>query len=139
MLGILLPLIAIYQQLGIGRDRVSKQRLWSAHIPFSIYLAWIAVATIVNVASALYRAGLTAGMVPWTVGMLLGGTVLGSLVIWQRRDIAFAGVLVWAYGAIAMRHLNTPALSFSALIFALGLLSLLIYRLTRCRRRVNSV
>jgi hypothetical protein len=55
MLVILLALIGAYLQLGVGKIRVLGDRLWLAHIPFSIYLGWISVATIVNVASALYE------------------------------------------------------------------------------------
>lgn len=54
MLGILLPLIFAYVQLDIGKHPVSRIKKWCVHFPISIYLGWISVAKIVNVACALY-------------------------------------------------------------------------------------
>ncbi|WP_052050120.1 tryptophan-rich sensory protein [Leptolyngbya sp. KIOST-1] len=121
MLGILLPLIGAYRTFNIGRDRPSRQRRWMAHIPFSIYLAWISVATIVNVAAALYASpwdgwGLTA--VTWTVAMVVVVTLLGAVVIYRRQDVAFTLVFVWALVAIAVRQSETPAVLWAALIAA---------------------
>lgn len=129
MVGILIPLIGIYLTLNIGLDgqrpalghRVSRPRRWMAHIPFSLYLGWIAVATIVNVASALYASswggwGLSA--VTWTVAMLVVAAVLAEVVIYQRGDIAFALVFVWAFVAIAVRQSDIPAIRWMALIAA---------------------
>jgi hypothetical protein len=113
MVAILLPLIAIYQILNIGRERVSRHRRWMAQIPFSLYLAWIAVATIVNVASALYAVGwqdLGLSGVAWTVIMVLVAAALGAIVLWQRRDVVFTLVFVWALTAIALRHSDNPTL-----------------------------
>ncbi|NMF82486.1 tryptophan-rich sensory protein [Nodosilinea sp. P-1105] len=111
MLGILLPLMGIYLTLDIGRGRVSRQRRWQAHIPFSLYLGWIAVATIVNVASALYAANWTGwGLSPiaWTVIMVVVAALVAALVMATRRDVAYTLVAVWALVAIALRH-NTIA------------------------------
>ena len=52
MLGILVPLMVMYQRLEIRRERVSRQERWFIHLPISVYLGWISVATIVNVALA---------------------------------------------------------------------------------------
>ncbi|TVQ08661.1 MAG: tryptophan-rich sensory protein [Leptolyngbya sp. DLM2.Bin27] len=129
MLGILVPLIGIYLTLGIGRQgqrptadhRVSRQRRWMAHIPFSTYLAWIAVATVVNVASALYAAnwdgwGLSA--VTWTVIMVFVVALLAQVVIYRRGDTAFTLVFVWALVAIAVRQSDLAAVRWIALIVA---------------------
>jgi hypothetical protein len=132
MLGILVPLIGIYLTLGIGRkgqrstadQRVSRQRRWMAHIPFSLYLAWIAVATVVNVASALYAAnwaGWGLAAVTWTVIMVIVVALLAATVIYQRGDLVFTLVFVWALVAIAVRQGDLAAVRWSSLIGA-GLL-----------------
>ncbi|MFQ4135060.1 tryptophan-rich sensory protein [Nodosilinea sp. PGN35] len=129
MLGILIPLIGIYLTLNIGLDRqqptrgyrVSRLRRWMAHIPFSLYLSWIAVATIVNVASALYATnwgGWGISAVTWTVAMIVVAAVLAEVVIYQRGDVAFALVFVWALVAIAVRQSDIPAIRWMALIGA---------------------
>ena len=129
MLVILGSLIDIYLTLDIGRARTSRQRRWMAHIPFSLYLGWIAVATIVNIAAPLYASGWGGwGLSPvaWTVVMLIVATLLGIVVLWQRRDVTFALVFIWALGAIAQRHSDQPALWVVALggMVTLGLGSL---------------
>ncbi len=127
MLIILGSLIQIYLILDIGRSRTSRQRRWMAHIPFSLYLGWIAVATIVNIAATLYAAGWGGwGVSPvaWTVVMIAVSVILGAVMLGQRRDVTFGLVLIWALGAIAQRHSDQPALWMTALagmaILALG-------------------
>ncbi|WP_017299725.1 TspO/MBR family protein [Nodosilinea nodulosa] len=118
---LLLALIGIYTTLNIGRERVSRQRRWLAHIPFSLYLGWISVATSVNVASALYASGWGGGgilSVTWTVAMLAVAALLAAVVIYQRRDVAFTLVFVWALVAIAVRQSSIPALRWTALAVA---------------------
>ncbi len=124
MLIILGSLIEAYRTLGIGQGRVSRQRRWMAHIPFSLYLGWIAVATVVNIAATLYAAnwgGLGLSPILWTVVMLVVVTLLGMLVLWQRQDITVALVFVWALGAIAQRHGDQPTLWIPALLGVGGL------------------
>lgn len=55
MLGLLISLIAIYTMTrpnGWSSDNIIR---WFVQIPFSIYLGWISVATIVNAAAVLYN------------------------------------------------------------------------------------
>ncbi|HEY9846583.1 MAG TPA: hypothetical protein V6D03_10335, partial [Candidatus Caenarcaniphilales bacterium] len=107
MLGILLPLIGAYLHLQSNRARVSREQKWLVYVPFSIYLGWISVATIVNVASALYSSGWNGwGMSAegWTVIMLIVGAVVAATVAIQQADIAFTLVFIWAYVAIALRQ-----------------------------------
>ncbi|HCF25641.1 MAG TPA: hypothetical protein DEV81_00085 [Cyanobacteria bacterium UBA11049] len=130
MLAILLPLIAAYLQLGIGKQRVSRQQRWLVQVPFSIYLGWISVATIVNIASALYISswdGWGISAAGWTVIMLIVGGVIGAFVATQRADIAFTLVFVWAYVAIAIRNLNNPAIWITAVVAAIILAVMLVF------------
>lgn len=130
MLIILLPLIRIYLLLRSGRLQVSRERIWFAQIPFSIYLAWISVATIVNIASALYISGWDGWGINdsgWTAIMVIIGTIIAAIVALLRGDIAFTLVFVWAYLAIALRHLANPVIWIIALASAIALLSLIIF------------
>lgn len=129
MLLILLPLIAIYLRLKIGIESVSKVQRWLVHYPLSIYLAWISVATIVNVASALYHWGWNGwGISPeiWAVLMLVVGAALPVTTARQRIDPAFTLVLIWALVAVAVRQLAQPLITTTALGLSilLGLLLL---------------
>lgn len=136
MLAILLPLIGAYVQLEIGRKRVSREQRWMAHVPFSIYLGWISVATIVNIASALYISNWGGGGISaegWTAIMLIVGAVIAAVVGTQRVDIAFTLVFIWAYVAIAIRQLDKPAIWITAVVAAI-ILALLLFGRMRHRR-----
>lgn len=126
MLGILLSLMAAY---GILRmDRADRKRRWCAIYPFSIYLAWISVATIVNVASALYDAGWRGGFssVTWTVIMVLVSAAIALLVIFTQQDVPFTLVYVWAYVAIAVRHIDILPIVLATVIASVVLIAALV-------------
>jgi hypothetical protein len=114
---LLFSLIAIYLRLDIGRGKVSNAEKWAVHIPFSIYLGWITVATI----SAEI----------WAVIMLAAGVVISAIMSLTRADIAYSLVLVWAYIGIALKHASTPIVSNSAWIAAGLILVILIIELIR--------
>jgi len=106
------------------------------HVPFSVYLGWISVATIVNIASALYiwgwdRWGISAA--GWTVIMLIVGATIGAIVAIQRADVAFTLVFIWAYVAIAIRQLDNPSIWITAVVAAIVLAVLLVFG--RIRRK----
>lgn len=131
MLVILLSLIAAYVRLGVGQNPVHRSRRWMAHIPFSIYLAWISVATVVNIASALYASGWNGwglSSTGWTMLMLVISTAIAATVTLRRHDIAFPLVFVWAEVAIALRHLDAPALWVTAGLGAIALVALVALR-----------
>ncbi len=130
MLVILLALIGAYLQLGVGKVRVLRDRQWLAHIPLSIYLGWISVATVVNIASALYISnwdGWGISSTNWTAIMLVVATAIASIVTIQRADIAFNCVFIWAYIAIAIRHLNNPIILTTAVLGAIVLGALIVF------------
>jgi hypothetical protein len=129
MFAIALSLIVGYVQLGDGGERLSRQERWFARIPLSIYLGWISVATIVNVAIVLYDLnwdgwGISPGT--WTATMLIIGAVIAAGIALQRMDIAFPLVIVWAYVAIAIRNANRPLIVWTAVGLAAILALLLV-------------
>lgn len=130
MLAILLPLIGAYLQLQAGSERVSQKRKWMAHVPFSVYLGWISVATIVNIASALYISdwdGWGISAEGWTAIMLIVGAVIAAMVAIQQADIAFTLVFIWAYIAIAIRQLDDPSIWITAVVAAMVLVAVLVF------------
>ena len=130
MLGILLPLLGIYHNLGTSTVRPSWKQRWLAENPFRIYTAWISVATIVNVASALYAAGWEGWGLSdeiWTAIMLVVGGIVAGRIALVFRDVSFVLVFAWAYCAIALRHTDSPLIWITAVIITLLLLGLLSY------------
>jgi len=137
MVGILLPLIVIYLRLEIGLRRFSRGDKWLLQIPLSIYLAWISVATIVNVATTLYALDWNGwGINPevWSAIALLAGAAIGAIVSIQRADLAFVLVIVWALVAIAVRQANTPLVAITSSGLAIALILLITFNLVRRRQ-----
>ena len=124
MLGILVPLIGLYQSLHSGKRRVSQQERWLIHLPISVYLGWITVATVVNVAIALYSlnwSGWGISSEVWTVIMMLVSAVIAAIVNIQRRDMAYLLVIVWALVGIAIRQMSTPLIAVTGGVLAIAL------------------
>jgi hypothetical protein len=131
MLAILLPLIGAYLQLRTRAHRVSRDFKWFAQIPFSVYLAWISVATIVNVACALFSSGWDGwgiSAIAWTLIMLVIGAGVAALVVWRFSDIAFGLVFIWAYIAIAVRQAAIREIWITAVVLAVAIAGLLLVR-----------
>jgi hypothetical protein len=125
MFGILLSLIGTYQRLGIGQQSVSRQERWFIHIPISIYLGWITVASVVNVAIALYSIDWYGWGMPstlWTVLMMIISASITALITIQRQDTAYRLVIVWALVAIAIRQIDTPLIAMTGAVLAIILI-----------------
>ena len=117
MVGILLTMIGIYVRAGIGKPATGwGERLW-VHLPFSLYLAWISVATIANAASLLVYYGWSGFGVSdslWSAIMILIAALVGAAILWRRANAAYAAVYVWAVFAITVRYPNESAITFAA-------------------------
>jgi hypothetical protein len=128
MIALLALLVAIYLRLGIGRTRVSAVTRWLVHVPFSIYLGWITVATIANVTSLLDYWGWSGwGISPeaWTVIMLVAAVGIASAVSLTRGDVAYMLVIVWALAGIAVKHAGTPIVAIASWV-ATGVVAVML-------------
>lgn len=128
MLSLLALLIVIYLRLEIGKTAIPPGEKWFVHIPFSIYLGWVSVATIANITQVLDYVswggwGISAEL--WAVTMLVVGAGVTLSVFLTRRDAAFVLVIIWAYVGIALKHAGTPVVTITAWVIA-GLLGLLL-------------
>jgi benzodiazapine receptor len=107
MFALLATLIAVYMRLGIGKTSVTlKERLF-VHLPFSVYLGWITVASIANVASALVSIqwdGFGLANETWAVLVIAVAVLITLVVIATRKDVAYSLVLVWALVGIAVNQ-----------------------------------
>jgi len=130
MFALLLLLIAIYLRLRIGRVRIPPAETWLLHVPFSIYLGWITVATIANVTSVLDWINWNGwGLAPefWAIIMLIVGGLVASLVSITRGDVAYVLVIVWAFAGIVVSQSDTLSVAITAGVVAgIVLLTLLI-------------
>lgn len=128
MLALLATLIGVYLRLGIRRNQVTTQDRWLVHLPFSIYLGWITVATIANITSLLdYLNWNGWGIAPetWFLIVLAAALAIAGLMARSRGDVAYLLVLVWAFAGIAVKHAGVSLVSAAAWI-ATGAVALLI-------------
>jgi hypothetical protein len=141
MLTILISLIVIYQRLGIGRQSVSSGERWLVHLPFSIYLGWITVATIANITAFLDSVnwdgfGISAEI--WTFIMLVVAVVVAGLMAYSREDIAYLLVLVWAFVGIGVEQSDTSQVAnaayLAAVIVAIFVIIVIIQKFRQTRR-----
>jgi len=128
MFALLVTLIAIYVRLGIGKFTVALKERVFVHLPFSVYLGWITVASIANVSSALVSIGWDGfGLASetWAVLVIAVALLITLSVIVTRKDIAYSLVLVWALIGIAVNQMSYPnivtAANTSAIIIVVAL------------------
>ena len=101
-------LIAIYVRLDIGKAASIKSEKYLVHLPFSIYLGWITIATIANVTALLVdlnwdRFGL--GEQFWAVAVIAVGIAIALSVLFTRKDIFYCLVVDWALLGILIKRL----------------------------------
>ncbi len=140
MFTILTFLLIIYQNLKIGLvGRVSSNEKIFVHLPFSIYLGWITVATIANITAVLVHFGWNGfGLSPeiWTVIMLLIGTFIGATMLQQRKDVAYSLVIIWAYFGIISKRMTIDLQIYNSITITamLGIATLVIMIILKIKR-----
>lgn len=108
---LLFSLIAIYLRLNIGRAKVKTSQRLAVHVPFSVYLGWITIASIANVAVALTSYnwdGFGVSYEVWAVIVVAVALVITLLMLVIRKDVAFALVTIWALIGIGASQSNNP-------------------------------
>jgi len=117
MLGLAATLIAVYLRLGVGRAGVALSERIMVHVPFSVYLGWITVASIANVAVALTAAGWDGGgiqPVDWAVLVLAVAILIAVIAVVTRKDAAYSLVIVWALFGIMSKQIENQTIAFTA-------------------------
>jgi len=124
MLVLLFSLIMIYIRLDIGKEQVNSATRYCVHLPFSLYLGWITVATIANITAVLVHynwQGWGLSEIFWTILVILAGTIIALINIIQRGDIVYSVVILWAYLGIIIKRYSTGDPPLMAIVFSAGL------------------
>ncbi|TRO52648.1 tryptophan-rich sensory protein [Candidatus Bathyarchaeota archaeon] len=111
---LLITLIAIYLRLNIGKSTVTLREKLAFHLPFSVYLGWITIASIANVAVFLFSEnwdGFGISQETWAILIILVALVITLLVLATRRDIAYGLVIVWALTGIAVNQSGNQSIT----------------------------
>ena len=141
LLLLLVDLLLIYRRLDVGGVDVPRGVKLCVHVPMSIYLGWISVASIAGIASAInaVSSGIPVGtQSAATAVMLVVALALTSIMLWLRRDIVFALVVVWAVSGISTKQAGTPIIYLTALaVMVLAVAALLLIPIVRKMNWVN--
>ena len=119
MLILLVSLMAIYVKLQIGRSDSSRSEKYLVHLPFSVYLGWITIATIANITALLVnlgwnRFGLSEPL--WTVAVIIIGIVISLTILFYRKDIFYCLVVDWALFGILIKRLTADTVAVQSII-----------------------
>jgi len=119
MLILLVSLMTIYVKLQIGRSDSSKSEKYFVHLPFSVYLGWITIATIANTTALLVNLGWNRfGFSEqfWTVAVIIIGIAISLTILLYRKDIFYCLVVDWALFGILMKRLTVDAVPVQSII-----------------------
>jgi len=137
---LLATLIAIYLRLNIGMSTASLREKLAVHLPFSVYLGWITIASIANVATTLVSVnwdGFGISQETWATLIIIIALVLTLLVIATRKDIAYGLVIIWALVGIAVKQSENLRIAMiaevSAVLIAVALGVVIILALLKHR------
>jgi benzodiazapine receptor len=131
MMALLATLIAIYRRIHKVAD-LDRSALWAIAIPFSIYLGWITVAAVANVAQTLDALGFEPVLLPgpWLASIVLAAVaVIGGRFVIRNDDAAYGAVIVWAFTGVAVKEASTPVVSVVAAVGAMAVAAISITRL----------
>lgn len=135
MFALLLSLIVIYIRVNArGNQSFTEADYWFVRLPFSIYLGWICVASIVNVASVLYAYnwdGFGLSDTTWTIIMLSIATLLAIWIGFGYTDPAIVLVFVWALAAIAVKQQANAVVANTSLVYTFLLAICVLYLVIR--------
>jgi hypothetical protein len=138
MLSLLVTLIVIYRRLEIGKPNpsLSLADKLLVQFPFSIYLGWITVATVANIASVLNYLGWNGFGIAeptWSAIMMGAAVMIAGLLLFNRRNISYASVLVWALFGIRAAQSDVALVANTAVIAAVLIIILAMLGYWRTR------
>ena len=119
MLILLGCLLAIYLRLKVGKSDATKAERYFAHLPFSVYLGWITIATIANVTALLVDINWNAlglGQQFWAVAVIIVGIVIALSILFTRKDIFYCLVVDWAILGILLKRLSDTTMADQSVV-----------------------
>ena len=127
MLALLISLIAIYSRTRVPGPPARDVAYWLLGVPFSLYLGWVAVATLTNLSVFFMHnygeQGEIAGMsqVTLSVWLLILAVLIALWVATRQHDPFFLLPMVWGLIAIGIGQTETAAIVYTSWIAAIWL------------------
>ena len=137
---LLSSLILIYLRLDIGKSKVTLNEKLAVHLPFSVYLGWITVASIANVSVTLVSIkwnGFGVSPETWAAVVIALALIITMLMLIIRKDVAYALVIIWALVGIGLKQSGNQTIvtltEVSAIIVAVALVVVILVAKLRKR------
>ncbi len=119
MLGLLVTLIIIHTAIRKNPTNLTWNDRYITFTVFSIYLGWISVATIANIAAwtvSIGASGWGISAITWTNGLVVMATLLGTIMYTKYRDVFFNLVIIWALYGIMSKRMLVGEVEFASII-----------------------
>lgn len=124
ILALLIVLIIIYRR--INTVPLSKYKTWVLKVPFSIYLAWVSVAVISNVATYLASIGFIHYPELLTILMICCTFALALVMISTEHDLFFGLTICWALIGLISKYWQEPAYENIVITSVVGLIIIVV-------------
>ena len=109
MILLFVSLLVIYLRLNVGIEKVSMKEKLFVHVPISVYIGWITVATIANVTAVLVTIGWNGFGVSeeiWAMLVIIVAAIITILILFTRKDYAYSAVIIWALIGIYIKRIE---------------------------------
>jgi len=121
MLILLGCLMAIYLRLHVGKSQATRTEKYLVHLPFSVYLGWITIATIANVTALVVDINWNTfglGEQFWAVAVIIVGIAIALSILFTRKDIYYCLVIDWALLGILLKRLSVTTAPDQSVVVA---------------------
>ncbi len=137
---LLASLILIYIRLGVGKSKITMKEKLAVHLPFSVYLGWITIASIADVAATLVSLKsnvLSISPETGAAAVIAAVVIISILILIARKDIAYSLVIIWALIGIAVKQSGNQTIAtlteVSAIMIAIVLIATIL--VTKLRKK----
>ncbi len=137
MLTLLASLVCIYLLLRAS-PAISQAEKWCVDYPFSLYVGWVTVATLVNLSVVLDVLGARPfGMMAatWAIVMIALAATIALLIGFRRKDAIYLAVVAWALEGIALKAGQPANVVTAAWV---GTIAVALYTLWILRSRMRN-
>lgn len=143
MVLLLIVLINIFLKLQEADDLDATMKIW-LKFPFTIYLAWISVATIANISAFLVSLDWSGGFLSqqtWTVIMMFVAAALAFVITTKFHAYWFSAVVIWALLGIFIRRRGTEYdyIIYSSVVLAFALAINIFYIIFKEKHNARSI
>ena len=140
ILVLFISLLMAYVRLDVGNSDASKREKYFIHLPISVYFGWLTVATIANVTAVLVTldvGDLFLGEVLWTVLVIVVAMIITLLVIYQKHDVGYSLVIIWALlGIIIKQYGSNQMIVLTAGVSAAIIAGFLLYQFVQRKQLI---